>query len=60
IECKWSSDKFDPINLMAFRTQHPDGDNIVLAEDITRSFIRNYGTLKVRFENLTSFINQLV
>jgi uncharacterized protein len=60
IECKWSSGKFDPINLKAFRTQHPDGDNIVLAEDITRSFARNYGTLKVRFENLTSFIDQLV
>jgi hypothetical protein len=32
---------------------------VVLAEDITRSFTRNYGTLKVRFENLATFIEQL-
>jgi uncharacterized protein len=59
IECKWSADRFDPGNLVAFRTQHPDGDNVVLAEDIGRSFTRNYGTLKVRFENLAAFIEQL-
>lgn len=60
IECKWSADGFEPRNLTAFRTQHPDGDNVVLAEDVTRPFTRNYGTLKVRFESLPSFIGQLV
>jgi len=59
IECKWSADRFDPGNLNAFRTQHPEGDNVVLAEDITRSFTRNYGTLKVQFESLAAFIEQL-
>jgi predicted AAA+ superfamily ATPase len=59
IECKWSADRFEPVNLVAFRTQHPEGDNVVLAKDLTRSFTRNYGTLKVRFESLPSFIEQL-
>lgn len=59
IECKWSADRFDPANLLAFRTQHPDGDNVVLAEDITRAFTRNYGTLTVRFESLASFVEHL-
>lgn len=44
---------------MAFRTQDPDGENVVLAEDITRTFTRSYGTLKVRFESQSSFIDQL-
>lgn len=59
IECKWSSDKFDPIGFDAFRRQHPDGDNVVLAEDIDRSFTRSYGSLKVRFESLAQFADQL-
>jgi uncharacterized protein len=59
IECKWSADRFDPANLLAFRTQHPDGDNVVLAEDITRTYTRNYGRLTVRFESLASFIEHL-
>jgi hypothetical protein len=58
-ECKWSADRFEPANLVAFRTQHPDGDNVVLAKDITHTFIRSYGTLKMRFENLSSFLDQL-
>jgi predicted AAA+ superfamily ATPase len=59
IECKWSADRFDPANLLAFRTQHPDGDNVVLAEDVTRAFTRNYGSLTVRFESLASFVEHL-
>lgn len=59
IECKWSADKFDPVNLEAFRRQHPAGDNVVLAEDVKQPFSRNYGTLKVRFEGLGPFIDGL-
>ena len=36
------------------------GDNVVLAEDVKQPFTRNYGTLKVRFEGLESFVGQLV
>ncbi len=59
IECKWSADKFDPVNLEAFRRQHPAGDNVVLAEDVKQPFSRNYGTLKVCFEGLGPFIDGL-
>jgi len=55
IECKWSSNNFDSANLRAFRHQHPDGNNLVLAHDVERAFIQNYGNLKVRFESLRSF-----
>jgi hypothetical protein len=59
IECKWSADKFDPVNLEAFRRQHPTGENVVLAEDVKRAFARTYGSLSVSFEPLEDFINSL-
>jgi predicted AAA+ superfamily ATPase len=59
IECKWSSDKFDPVNLAAFRRQHPEGENVVLAEDVKRTFNRSYGALPVRFEPLETFVESL-
>jgi hypothetical protein len=37
-ECKWSANNFDPTNLMAFRYQHPEGENLVLAHDVERAF----------------------
>jgi hypothetical protein len=55
IECRWSANNFDPTNLVAFRHQHPEGDNIVLAHDVDRAFTRNYGDLSVRFDGVRSF-----
>ncbi len=60
IECKWSAARFDPVNLLAFRTQHPHGDNFVLAQDVTRPSTQNFGSLKVRFVSLSAFIDQLI
>ena len=59
IECKWSADKFDPVNLEAFRRQHPVGENVVLAKNVKRAFTRNYGPLTVRFESLEAFTNEM-
>jgi uncharacterized protein len=59
IECKWSADNFDPTNLVAFRHQHPEGDNIVLAHDVERAFTRNYGDLRVRFDGIRSFADSV-
>jgi predicted AAA+ superfamily ATPase len=59
IECKWSANNFDPVNFQAFRHQHPGGNNLVLAHDVERPFIRNYGDLKVRFESLRSFTDSI-
>jgi predicted AAA+ superfamily ATPase len=59
IECKWSADNFDASNLEAFRRQHPQGENVVLAADVKAAFQRNYGALKVRFEGLDAFVSRL-
>ncbi len=56
VECKWSANNFDPANLRAFRQQHPEGDNIVLAQDVERTFSRRFGDLRVRFDSLLSFV----
>lgn len=55
IECKWSANDFDPTNLQAFRLQHPQGENVVVAQDVGRAFSRTCGDISVRFESLTSF-----
>ncbi|OLE14313.1 MAG: hypothetical protein AUG89_02460 [Acidobacteria bacterium 13_1_20CM_4_56_7] len=59
IECKWSANNFDPTNLVAFRYQHPEGDNLVLAHDVERAFTRSYGDLRVRFDGIRSFADSL-
>lgn len=55
IECKWSADNFDPTNLRAFRQQHPEGENVVVAQDVGRAFSRTVGGLHVRFDSLDAF-----
>ena len=55
IECKWTANNFDPTNLRAFRQQHPEGENVVVAQDVKRAFSRSFGDLKVRFESLNAF-----
>ena len=57
IECKWSADNFHPANLAAFRQQHPEGENVVLAKDVERAFSRSYGAVTVRFQSLAGFIS---
>ena len=59
IECKWSANNFDPTNLRAFRHQHPEGSNLVLAHDVDRSFTQRYGDLHVHFQSLRSFADSI-
>lgn len=59
IECKWSAAGFDPANLQAFRKRYPQGDNLVVAEDVERSFRRSYGNLSVKFVSLSELITEL-
>jgi uncharacterized protein len=59
IECKWSANNFEPANLQAFRRQHPEGHNLVLAHDVERAFTQKYGNLSVRFQNLRSFADSV-
>ena len=56
VECKWSAADFDPANLRAFRTRYPQGDNLVVADDVERSYVRSYGGLSTRFVSLSELI----
>ncbi len=56
IECKWSADDFDPVNLHAFRRQYGNGKNHVVANDVKRSYKRNYRDLSVEFVSLQGLI----
>ena len=60
IECKWSAERFEPASLRAFRRQHPEGENVVVAQDVGRAFTRSFGDLRVRFESLNAFVNSVV
>jgi predicted AAA+ superfamily ATPase len=60
IECKWSSSDFEAGNVQAFRRSYPNGNNLVVANDVQRSFTRSYGGLSVRFVNLSAFIAELM
>ncbi len=60
VECKWSADAFEGANLQAFRRVYPQGENVVVAHDVDRTFRRKYGGILVRFESLPSFTSQLI
>ncbi len=49
IECKWSYDKFDPKNLMAFRGHYSEGKNLVVCQNIDRKIERTIKGLSVTF-----------
>jgi predicted AAA+ superfamily ATPase len=59
IECKRSASDFDAANLQAFRKQYPQGENLVVAPDVDRTFQRGYREIIVRFESLRSLIRRL-
>jgi len=60
IECKWSASDFDAGNLQAFRRAYPQGDNLVVANDVERSFTRSYGGLSVKFVSLSDLIAEVM
>jgi len=59
IECKRSASDFDAANLLAFRKQYPQGENLIVAPDVDRTFQRSYREIIVRFESLRSLTRQL-
>ena len=59
IECKWSASDFDAGNLQAFRRPYSQGDNLVVANDVERSFSRSYSGLSVRFVSLADLIAEV-
>lgn len=59
IECKWSAAEFDPSNLKRFRERYPEGDSLVAAADVEKTFTRNFNGLDVKFLNLQGLIDAL-
>jgi len=59
IECERSASDFDAANLHAFRKQYPQGENVVVAPDVDRTFQRSYRKISVRFESLHWLTRQL-
>jgi hypothetical protein len=60
IECKWSADGFRGGNLRAFRTRHPEGENLVICQDVDRAYVRDVDGIRVTFENLPGLLRRLV
>jgi predicted AAA+ superfamily ATPase len=59
IECKWSAAEFDPGNLKRFRERYPEGNSLVVAADVEKTFIRNYKGIDVTFVSLTGLLDAL-
>lgn len=56
IECKWSADLFEPSGLKAFCRLYKNGKNYVTANDVKRTFRREYDGLIVEFVSLEQLI----
>ncbi|GAB4544982.1 MAG: ATP-binding protein [Thermodesulfovibrionia bacterium] len=52
VECKWKAEEFGIKNLKVFRRLYPEGENIVVTADVTRTYTREYEGIKIRFLNL--------
>ena len=59
VECKWSADSFDTKNLRAFRYQHPEGENWLVAADVDKAYRRSVDGLEVEFVGLRELANKL-
>ncbi len=56
IECKWTAKEFAPANLISFRKKYSQGENLVVTNDIDRSYTKRYAGITVRFVNLPQLI----
>jgi uncharacterized protein len=59
IECKWSAEAFQGGNLRAFRSRHPEGENLVTCQDVDRAYMREVDGVRVIFEDLPGLVRRL-
>jgi hypothetical protein len=59
IECKWSAYGFRAANLRAFRTYHPEGENLVVCQDVDRALVREADGIRVTFVGLPDLARRL-
>ena len=60
IECKWSASGFDAANVLAFRRQHKQGKNFVVAHDVQRAHKHSVAGCEINFVSLAGLIEKLV
>lgn len=59
IECKWRAGSFEPRDLAAFRRRHPQGPNLVVAQDVREPWAERSRDLRVDFVSLRELIRRL-
>ena len=59
LECKWSADDVDLINLKAFALRYPKADLRVIAYDVDRSYQRRTDAFTVTYSGLTAVLSSL-
>jgi predicted AAA+ superfamily ATPase len=59
VECKWTADSFDPRGIQAFRRLYPEGQNLVVACDVSIPFTRRMGEIQVRFAGLAAALEHV-
>jgi predicted AAA+ superfamily ATPase len=59
IECKWSVDQFEVGAMSAFRRVYPEGPNLVISQDLDRSFSRTIAGLPIKFVNPAGLSQEL-
>ena len=60
IECKWKANHFEPGGAKAFAYQYPQAEIYVVAFDVTKSFTKKFGELRVNFVSLAGLISRLL
>lgn len=60
IECKWSSDGFNPGNFLAFRKQYPSSRCYVVSHDVKRPYIYRYRDVPVQFTSLSALVKTIL
>jgi predicted AAA+ superfamily ATPase len=59
IECKWRADQFDAAGIQAFRRRYPEGANLLICNDVDRSFVKHIGDLEITVHSLRSLGDEL-
>ena len=60
IACKWSASEVDLSGLKAFRNQYPEGDNYLVAQDVSRPYEKSFGRHRLTVLSLDDLISRLL
>ncbi len=60
VECKWKAAHFEINNIKAFRSQYPEGLNLVVCQDVREGYGKQIGKIKVEFLGNEEFIKKIM